>query len=165
MVTETATPRITWPVIQPWITTVARLGLAAVLFLAGWAKFTEASALQKLAVSDYQILPQSMVGAVGIGLPILEMALAVMLVAGFATRFVAIAGGLLMIIFIAGIISAWSRGLKINCGCFGGAGTVVDPHYLREIFRDLGFLAMAAWIVVWPKSRLAADRLLGLYSE
>jgi uncharacterized membrane protein YphA (DoxX/SURF4 family) len=44
MATDTAgrrwAPSGSWPVIQPWLTHVARLGLAAVLFLAGWAKFT-----------------------------------------------------------------------------------------------------------------------------
>jgi uncharacterized membrane protein YphA (DoxX/SURF4 family) len=157
----------TWTLIQPWLTTLARLGLATVLFLAGWAKFTEPPALQKLAVSAYQILPDGMVGAVGIGLPILEMALAAMLVLGFATRFIAVAGGLLMIIFIAGIISAWTRGLSIDCGCFGGGGTVGkgQTRYLQEILRDLGFLVLAAWIMVLPKSKLALDRMLGLYDD
>jgi uncharacterized membrane protein YphA (DoxX/SURF4 family) len=135
--------------------------------MAGWAKATEPQALQKLAVSAYQILPDGMVGAVGIGLPILEMALAAMLLLGFATRFVAAAGGLLMIIFIAGIISAWTRGLSIDCGCFGGGGAVGkgQTRYLQEILRDLGFLALAAWIVVLPKSKLALDRMLGLYDN
>jgi uncharacterized membrane protein YphA (DoxX/SURF4 family) len=156
-----------WPAIQPWLTTLARLGLAAVLFMAGWAKFTEPRALQKLAVAAYQILPDSTVGAVGIGLPILEMSLAGMLVLGFATRFIAAAGGLLMIIFIGGIISAWSRGLSIDCGCFGGGGTVGkgQTRYLQEIVRDLGFLVLAAWIMVLPKSKLALDRMLGLYDD
>jgi uncharacterized membrane protein YphA (DoxX/SURF4 family) len=166
--TDTAVRRTTgsatWPAAQPWLTTVARVGLAAVLFTAGWAKFTEAPALQKLAVSAYQILPDSVVGVVGVGLPILEMALAAMLLAGFATRFVAAAGGVLMLVFIAGISSAWARGLHIDCGCFGGGGvTKQNPHYLQEILRDLGFLALAVWITILPKSKLAVDRLLGLY--
>jgi uncharacterized membrane protein YphA (DoxX/SURF4 family) len=155
----------TWTTLQPWITTVVRAGLAVVLFLAGWAKFREPPALQRVAVSSYEILPSSMVGVVGVGLPVLELALAVMLLAGFATRFIAVAAGLLMIIFIAGIISAWARGLRIDCGCFGGGGATKDPKYLQEIFRDLGFLALAVWITVMPKSKLALDRLLGIYTD
>jgi uncharacterized membrane protein YphA (DoxX/SURF4 family) len=171
MATDTAARRSarfsTWTTMQPWLTTVARLGLAVVLFMAGWAKFTEPAPLQKLAVSAYQIIPDSMVGAVGTGLPILEMCLAGMLLLGFATRFVAAAGGLLMIIFIAGIISAWTRGLSIDCGCFGGGGAVGkgQTRYLQEILRDLGFLVLACWIVVLPKSKLALDRLLGLFDD
>jgi uncharacterized membrane protein YphA (DoxX/SURF4 family) len=171
MATDTAARRSarsgSWTAIQPWLTTAARLGLAVVLFLAGWAKFTEPPALQKLAVSAYQILPDGMVGAVGIGLPILEMSLAGMLVLGFATRAIAAVGGLLMIIFITGIISAWTRGLSIDCGCFGGGGAVGkgQTHYLQEILRDLGFLVLACWIVVFHKSKVALDRVLGLYDD
>jgi uncharacterized membrane protein YphA (DoxX/SURF4 family) len=158
-----------WPVIQPWLTTAARAGLAIVLGLAGWAKVTEPLSLQKLAVRSYQILPEGMVGVVGVGLPVLELALAGLLVLGFATRLAAAAGALLLIIFIGGIISVWARGLSIDCGCFGGGGAVprsgMGTRYLREILRDLGFLVVAGWIVVLPKSRLALDRLFGLYNN
>jgi uncharacterized membrane protein YphA (DoxX/SURF4 family) len=159
--------RQSWTAIRPWVTTVVRLGLATVLALAGWAKVTEPPRLQKLAVSSYQILPDGLVSVVGIGLPVLELALAALLVLGFATRLSAAASGLLMIVFIAGIISVWARGLSIDCGCFGGGGTVAagQTRYLQEILRDTGFLAMAAWIVVLPKSRLALDGLLGLYDD
>jgi uncharacterized membrane protein YphA (DoxX/SURF4 family) len=160
----------TWgsrPVIQPWLTTAARAGLAVVLGLAGWAKVTEPPSLQKLAVRSYQILPDAVAGTVGIGLPVLELALAGLLVLGFATRFAAVASALLLVVFIAGIISVWARGLSIDCGCFGGGGAAprdgMGARYLREILRDLGFLVVAGWIVVLPKSRLALDRLLGLY--
>jgi hypothetical protein len=58
----------------------------------------------------------------------------------------------------------WARGLSIDCGCFGGGGTVAkgQTHYLREIFRDTGFLVLAAWLMVYPRGKLALDRLLGL---
>jgi uncharacterized membrane protein YphA (DoxX/SURF4 family) len=158
-----------WPVIQPWLTAAARVGLAIVLGLAGWAKVTEPVSLQKLAVRSYQILPEAMVSVVGVGLPVLELALAGLLVLGFATRLAAVAGALLLVVFIGGIISVWARGLSIDCGCFGGGGAAprsgMGARYLREILRDLGFLVIAGWIVVLPKSRLALDRLLGLYKN
>jgi uncharacterized membrane protein YphA (DoxX/SURF4 family) len=151
---------------QEWISVVVRVTLAAILGYAGYAKFTEAKPLQKLAVSSYQILPKGMVTPVAFGLPVLEMALAAMILLGFATRVMAICVGLLFVVFIAGIISAWARGLSIDCGCFGGGGSVAkgQTHYLREILRDLGFLVLAAWLMVFPRGRLALDRVLGLYA-
>ncbi|HEV7933100.1 MAG TPA: MauE/DoxX family redox-associated membrane protein [Actinomadura sp.] len=156
-----------WSRVRPWITIACRLGLAGVLAFAGWAKATEPPALQKLAVSAYDILPDSLVGPVGFGLPILELVLAALLVVGFGTRFAGALAGVLMIIFIAGIISAWSRGLSIDCGCFGNGGTVQqgETRYLQEILRDTGFLAMAAWIAAFPRSKYALDRTLGLYRD
>ncbi|MEV0399193.1 MauE/DoxX family redox-associated membrane protein [Actinoallomurus sp. NPDC050550] len=151
---------------QGWITLVVRVALAAILGIAGYAKFSEPPALQKTAVLAYQILPKGMVTPVALGLPVLEMVLAAMILLGFATRVMAICVGLLFIVFIAGIISVAARGLSINCGCFGGGGTVGkgQTHYLREVFRDLGFLALAAWLMVFPRGKLALDRVLGLYT-
>ncbi|SEF53179.1 Uncharacterized membrane protein YphA, DoxX/SURF4 family [Thermomonospora echinospora] len=150
---------------DPWTTTAARAGLAVVLGWAGLAKATEPPALQELAVEAYRLLPDAMITPVGVGLPIVEIVLAVLLLAGFATRFTGALSGLLMVVFIAGIASAWARGLKIDCGCFGGGGEVADPPYLSEIVRDLGFLALAAWITVRPPGRLALDRKIGLYED
>jgi uncharacterized membrane protein YphA (DoxX/SURF4 family) len=149
---------------QEWISLVVRVALAFILGTAGYAKFSEAEGLQKVAVSSYRILPQGMVGPVALGLPVLEMALAVLILVGFATRAMAICVGVLFVVFIAGIISVWARGLSIDCGCFGGGGLVAKghTHYLREIFRDLGFLALAAWLMVFPRGKLALDRWLGL---
>ncbi|MGH3374104.1 MAG: MauE/DoxX family redox-associated membrane protein [Actinoallomurus sp.] len=149
---------------QEWITFGVRVLLAVIMGTAGYAKFSEAEGLQKVAVSSYRILPQGMVAPVAFGLPVLEMALAALILFGFATRAMAICVGLLFVVFIAGIISVWARGLSIDCGCFGGGGLVGKghTHYLREIFRDLGFLVLAAWLMVYPRGKFALDRLLGL---
>jgi uncharacterized membrane protein YphA (DoxX/SURF4 family) len=162
-----ATSRARRVTAKPWVTTGFRLCLAAVLTLAGVAKATEPPALQKLAVSSYLILPDRLVEPVGYGLPILELVLAALLVAGFAIRFTAVLSGLLMAVFIAGIISVWVRGLSIDCGCFGGGGAVAhgQARYLREILRDAVFLAIAAWIALFPRSRFAVDRVLGLHKD
>jgi uncharacterized membrane protein YphA (DoxX/SURF4 family) len=147
-----------------WATLVARLVLAGVLFWAGWVKFREPPALQRQAVEAYELLPDGLAGAVGYGLPVLEMVLALLLVVGFATRFSAVISALLMAVFIAGIASVWARGLSIDCGCFGGGGAVAagETKYPQEILRDLGYLALALWIAVFPPGRPALDRRLGL---
>ncbi|WP_157963682.1 DoxX family protein [Actinocorallia populi] len=147
-----------------WTTSAARVALAGVLFWAGWVKFTEPPALQRQAVEAYELLPEGLAGAVGYGLPVLEMVLALLLLAGFVTRFSAVISALLMAVFIAGIASVWARGLNIDCGCFGGGGAVAEGEtkYPQEIMRDLGYLALAVWIAVFPPGRLSVDRRLGL---
>lgn len=152
---------------QEWITLVVRVVLAAILFYAGWVKFRQPQGLQKVAVSAYRILPDGMVAPVAFGQPLLEMALAIMLLVGLATRVMAICIGVLFVIFIAGVISVWVRGLSIDCGCFGGGGTVAkgQTHYLQEILRDTGFLVLAAWSAVFPRGRFALDRALKLYGR
>jgi uncharacterized membrane protein YphA (DoxX/SURF4 family) len=147
---------------QPWLTVAARLFLAYVWFDAGWPKFTDSAGTVR-SVRAFQILPEALVPAFGYTLPIVELALGVLLLLGLFTRLSAVATGLLMLVFIGGIVSAWTRGLSIDCGCFGNTGSYVPdpvPGYIRDLLRDTGFLACAAFIALWPRTPLAVDRFL-----
>jgi uncharacterized membrane protein YphA (DoxX/SURF4 family) len=133
--------------------TVARLGLAAVFLVSGVLKAIDPDATY-VAVRAYDVLPKAGVAVVAAALPWLEIALGLLLLAGIATRAVAIAASVLLLMFVAGVTQAWARGLSIDCGCFGGGG-VVEPGqtvYGRELLRDAGFLLMAGWLVVRPRT-------------
>jgi uncharacterized membrane protein YphA (DoxX/SURF4 family) len=111
------------------------------------------------AVRAYKLLPTSLVTIVGWGLPFAEIALGLLLLAGIATRFVAAATAILLIIFILAVVSAAARGLSIDCGCFGGGGEVAPGQtaYGIELVRDLGLLLLALWLVWQPRSQLMLD--------
>ena len=102
------------------------------------------------------MLPYDVAGVVGVALPVVEIAAGLLLVLGLLTRPAAVVGGLLMLAFLVGIISAWARGLTIDCGCFGGGGTIAaaQTHYLSETLRDIGLALCATWLVVRPPHRL-----------
>jgi uncharacterized membrane protein YphA (DoxX/SURF4 family) len=87
-------------------------------------------------------------------LPWLEIGLGVALLAGVATRLVAAFSAALLLVFVAGVTQAWARGLSIDCGCFGGGGAVTpgETAYGRELLRDVGFLLLAGWLVVRPRT-------------
>jgi uncharacterized membrane protein YphA (DoxX/SURF4 family) len=140
------------------ISTLARLVLGVVLLVAGGIKVADPVASEQ-AVTAYQLLPHALETLVGWGLPFLEMALGLLLLVGYGTRIAAAAAGVLMVLFIAAVGSAWARGLSIDCGCFGGGGQIApgQTRYLQEILRDVGLLALAAWLVRFPRSRLALD--------
>ncbi|GIH74097.1 MauE/DoxX family redox-associated membrane protein [Planobispora longispora] len=146
------------------MTTVSRLVLAAVLIIAGWGKIG-APVLSVEAVKAYQLLPESVATAVGYGLPILEIVVGILLVVGLLTRVAGIVSALLMLAFVIGIASAWARGLRIDCGCFGGGGQLAageSPTYLIDILRDFGLFALGVIIAWFPPGRLALDSVLGL---
>ena len=105
--------------------TVARLGLAAVFLVSGVLKAIDPDATY-VAVRAYDLLPKLGVALVAGVLPWLEIVIGLLLLAGIATRAVAIVSAVLLLGFMAGVTQAWARGLSIDCGCFGGGGAV-DP--------------------------------------
>lgn len=140
---------------------LARLILGVVLVVAGGLKVTS-PAVSARAVRAFQILPYDLAGYVGYALPVVEILIGLLLVAGLFTRLSGAVGGLLMVAFIIGISSAWIRGLSIDCGCFGGGGTVAAPQtqYLADLLRDAGLIACAAWLVARPRTAYSLDHRL-----
>lgn len=146
--------------LDPWLSTAARLIVGVVLFLAGYLKFIEPFDLQFRAVQAYKIITDKQaIELIAISLPVLEMLLGTLLVLGLFTRISAWVSGAIFVIFIAGIASVWIRGLNIDCGCFGTGGATTAEgrnwRYGSEILRDIGLLLCCAWLVRFPRSRLA----------
>ncbi len=99
----------------PWISTVARIGLAVVFLVAGSSKIGDLAASGR-AVYAYKLMSFDTAKAVGAVQPFLEIALGLLLLAGLAIRLSAGIAATLLVIFIGGIIWAWAKGLQIDCG-------------------------------------------------
>lgn len=149
------------PVLFSWLGLLARLAIGTVWLVAGYLKFSDPAGTVR-AVRAFQLLPAQIVPAFGHLLPVLEIVVGACLVLGLLTRWFAAISSLLLLAFIVGISSAWLRGLEIQCGCFGGGGYQENAAagYLRDIVRDLGLIALSAWLVWRPRSRLATDNRL-----
>lgn len=140
---------------------LARLVLGGALLVAGLLKVTHPAELV-LSIRAYQLVPYEFAKLLGNTLPMIEIVVGLLIIVGLFTRVTAALGALMMLVFIVAISSAWARGLSLDCGCFGGGGTV-DPdqtHYVRELLRDTGFLAAGIWLIVRPRSVLAIDNWL-----
>jgi uncharacterized membrane protein YphA (DoxX/SURF4 family) len=144
---------------SPWVATAARLLIGGVFLVAGALKVPNPAAAVR-AVRAYQLLPEALVAPVAFGLPVLEIAVGLALIAGVFVRTAALASAALLAVFIAGIAAAWARGLQIDCGCFGDGGPVAagQTAYPGEIARDAGLLLLALALARWPRSRLALGR-------
>jgi len=95
--------------------------------------------------------------------PFLEITLGLLLLAGLAVRLSAGISAALLVVFIAGIISAWARGLQIDCGCFstgGELGAGQNPQYAWDLARDVGFLLLAGILLWRPRTRYSIDGVL-----
>jgi uncharacterized membrane protein YphA (DoxX/SURF4 family) len=146
----------------PWISTVARLGLAAVWIIAGALKAGDLAASGR-AVNAYRLMPYDVAKVVGAAQPFLEIALGLLLLIGLAVRLSAGISAVLLTLFIAGIVSAWARGLEIDCGCFskgGELGAGQAPQYAWDLARDVGFLILAGILLWRPWTRFSLDGLL-----
>jgi uncharacterized membrane protein YphA (DoxX/SURF4 family) len=145
--------------IRPWVATAARLLLGVVLVVAGVLKVPDPAAAMR-AVRAYQLLPEALVGPVAFGLPVVEIAVGLALLAGVVVRTAAVAAAVLLVVFLAAVGSAWARGLQIDCGCFGGGGQVAAGRtgYPGEVARDVGLLIVALALARWPSSRLTLGR-------
>ena len=144
---------------QPWLTLLSRLILGGVLFAAGALKIGN---LQKsaMAVRAYEMLPVDLANFLGYALPWIEIGIGLLLIVGASVKICGLLGAFTMLAFIIAIAQAWARGLSIDCGCFGGGGTI-DPEetkYLSEIIRDIGLLAMGVFLYYFPKGKLSLDR-------
>lgn len=151
-----------WHAYRPWLGTAVRLGLAAVWLVAGASKIGDLAASGR-AVNAYRLMPYDVAMAIGAALPFVELALGLLLLLGMATRLSAAVSAFLLLVFIAGIASAWARGLSIDCGCFGQGGELApgeSPTYGPEILRDIGFLMLAGFLLLWPVTRLSIDSWL-----
>lgn len=144
---------------QPWIGLFARLILGGVLLVAGYLKaFSPDKSM--MAVRAYELLPIWLANVLGIILPWLEIGAGLLLIIGVAIRYAAIFGSALMVLFIIAIAQAWARGLSIDCGCFGGGGTI-DPSktkYLEEILRDTGLALLGLYLLRYPLTKFALEK-------
>ena len=145
---------------------MARLIVGGVDLAAGIAKYPDPAGNVR-QVRAFDILPEAVVPTVGHALPTVEIIIGAALVLGLLTRLFAVIGGLFFVAFIIGIAAAWARGLEINCGCFGSSGVPANPQrqYAIDIARDIALLACCAWLMVWPRTRLALDNLLFPHHE
>lgn len=145
----------------PWLSVVARCVVGVVWVFAGLLKLSD-PAQSVRAVRAYEILPETLVPSVGYALPALEVAVGVLMIAGLGLRVVSSVSLLLLVAFVVGIASAWARGLRIECGCFGGGGQVANAtsSYPWDIARDIGLGALSALLARWPLSRLSLESLL-----
>lgn len=135
-----------------------RLGLAVVWLVSGAIKVADPAQFAT-AVHAYRLFGPGLAGVIAGVVPFVELVLGALLVAGLGTRLVAVVSAVLFVAYIAGVVQAWARGLTIDCGCFGGGGQVSagQTAYGSEIARDVGFLAMAVWLAVRPRTPVSAD--------
>lgn len=143
---------------HPWLGLAARWYLAWVFLAACIHKIADPGAFA-LDVATYRLLPLSLVNLTALVLPWVELAAGIMLVVGFRVRAAALLVAAMMLVFIAALAMALAQGLDMSCGCFASTGAAEDPISWRTVLRDVAWLLVALYILIFDRRPLGLDRL------
>lgn len=105
-------------------------------------------------------LPSSVVIALAFVVPWTELLVGVALLLGVWARSAALVASVLMLTFIAMIWSATSRGLALDCTCFGAIKMFCEGKLgTCHMVRNAAFAALGLWVVFAGAGYLSVDRL------
>ena len=140
-----------------WAGLAVRLLAAAIWLTAGIAKILDLEHF-RAQVALYKLLPHVLVEPFAYALPFVEVLAGLYLLVGLLTRATAIFTCVLMVAFLVAQIQAWSRGLVLDCGCFGALGQQKVGFW--SVARDMALGLPGLVVAIWPSRLYSLDRLL-----
>ena len=134
------------------ITLALRVLLGAVFVYAAYTKLRQSWLLFALSIDSYQLLPEWAVFTLARTLPILELTLGVLLIAGVWLPYLSIVAAAILGLFFSVMVVSYFRGAGIDCGCFG----VGEPLSAKTLARDGVLLVAALALVVLSRQALGS---------
>lgn len=131
---------------KPWWFLILRIILGGAFIWAGAIKAWDPAAFAQ-SVEGYRLLPHAATVAVALYLPWLEILCGATLIIGRLRSGSILILSVLLLIFLAALISAWCRGLDINCGCF--TISLEPSGYLWPVMRDLLLLVGLVLLIIF----------------
>lgn len=116
-------------------------------------------------IATYDILPLVLVNLTAITLPWIELAAGCMLLTGWRVRASSLLIAGMMVVFLAALAAALARGLDMSCGCFASQGADDDPISRLTVLRDLCWLGLALFVLVFDRGLVGIDHRLQRRSE
>ena len=137
--------------------TAARIALGVIFTYAAFLKVSMSWLTFAASIDAYQLLPDWAVTPLAQLLPWFELALGLLLVAGFATRWTGTIVTLLLGGFFTAMVQAHMKGLDIDCGCFGPGEKIGSNTFLRD--GSLVALALCVTVGAFLRRNAAHPRL------
>ncbi len=132
---------------------LCRIILSGIFLYTGYIKLR--SPLQFAAVlAGYQLFPDSLILPMADYFPWVEIALGVLLLAGWKIRYVAVAACALLASFLTVLSITYFRGIDANCGCFSFEDRISPLTLGRDtlILLPALFLALTGARAAKPKA-------------
>lgn len=145
---------------NPLLSLAARLVVGLVFVAAAVDKIAVPDVFAK-SISNYQIVPLSMLHIIALTLPWVELIVGLMLLFGIRLRAsAAIAAGLL-VVFILAVSWALMQDYNINCGCFAQTPEAAEHSKvgLPKILENTGMTLLCAYIFFFPVQKLTVEGL------
>jgi uncharacterized membrane protein YphA (DoxX/SURF4 family) len=121
---------------------VLRVALGAIFVYAAWVKLRDPWQLFAMSIDSYRILPLGAVELAAHVIPWAELAVGLLLISGLLLRVSGSIVSLVLLTFFVLMLRAYSKGMAIDCGCFG-PGEIIS---WKTLLRD-GTLVAAALLV------------------
>ena len=144
-----------------WLGIPCRLYVGIVFILAAWHKILVPADFG-MAIATYQVLPLQYINLLAIILPWLELITAITLILGLWTRASALCMIGMTIMFIIALIKAINGQIQMSsCGCFSAdAEAAMKTIGWDYVYRDVGYIAAAAYVALFDNGRLGVDGLI-----
>lgn len=121
-----------------------RLLLAAVFLYAAYTKLRQSWLVFAMSIDSYRLLPEWGVLAVARTLPWIELLLGLLLATGVWLRWTSLAATVQLLVFFSVMLLSYSKGLGIDCGCFG----VGEALSAKTLARDGALLVCAIALTI-----------------
>lgn len=136
---------------HPWLTVRVQIALGVLFVAAALPKIIDPPGFAQM-IYNYKMVPASLLNAMTLVLPWLELLCGIALILGIWRRTATLLVGLMLVTFIAAIGINLARDNAVNCGCFEIVPTPKTHDQLISemkivILRDLGMLLMVAQIL------------------
>ena len=135
--------------------------LAGVFLLAAWYKLGDLAAFAT-SIKYYDMVPLAWIPLFATVLAGSEASVGIALATGRWGRGASVVVTAMLLVFLAALITAYARGLSIDCGCFAAdlspeRAADVRDHMLTRIGQDFGLLAVAINLVVteWRREEMS----------
>jgi hypothetical protein len=136
---------------------IGRIALGGIFFYAGFVKLGHPLEFAR-SIAAYELLPYFFNILLAICLPWIECIAGLLLIVGWKVRPMAALTTLMMLVFMAGLVSAVVRGINTDCGCFEVGQSDNPPPLWIAIIRDLGFLMLSISVWIASHRQTAASR-------
>jgi putative oxidoreductase len=99
-----------------------------------------------LAIQNYRLVPDALVGHLAVFVPAFELVIALGLVLGSYQRGAALLATLMLLVFALAMGQARWRGIDLSCGCFGAA--LEGKVSWLTVARTFGLSVLAAAVLL-----------------